>query len=161
MPRIDNDIKLDFKDVLFRPKRSRIRSRADVSSRPDSRFEFQLELPLTTTASVPGTGTDSLTDRWRCPPGPSGGGPDRQAQQPYQRSTIRINITVGVTEIPLLSAFRLPVSPLFISNKKIKCPAFLVYRTNPHNDSTCSSQESPLIIFDIECNVHVWIMALV
>ncbi|XP_041376383.1 GMP reductase 1-like [Gigantopelta aegis] len=30
MPRIDNDIKLDFKDVLFRPKRSTIRSRADV-----------------------------------------------------------------------------------------------------------------------------------
>ena len=33
MPRIDNDIKLDFKDVLFRPKRSTIRSRADVSRR--------------------------------------------------------------------------------------------------------------------------------
>ena len=33
MSRIDTDIKLDFKDVLFRPKRSRIRSRADVSSR--------------------------------------------------------------------------------------------------------------------------------
>ena len=32
MPRIDTDIKLDFKDVLFRPKRSTIRSRADVSS---------------------------------------------------------------------------------------------------------------------------------
>ena len=31
MPRIDQDIKLDFKDVLFRPKRSTIRSRADVS----------------------------------------------------------------------------------------------------------------------------------
>ncbi|XP_067652293.1 GMP reductase 2-like [Haliotis asinina] len=30
MPRIDNDIKLDFKDVLVRPKRSTIRSRADV-----------------------------------------------------------------------------------------------------------------------------------
>lgn len=30
MPRIDNDIKLDFKDVLFRPKRSTLRSRADV-----------------------------------------------------------------------------------------------------------------------------------
>ncbi|KAI0223331.1 GMP reductase 2 [Lamellibrachia satsuma] len=30
MPRIDTDIKLDFKDVLFRPKRSTIRSRADV-----------------------------------------------------------------------------------------------------------------------------------
>ncbi|ESO82788.1 hypothetical protein LOTGIDRAFT_184590 [Lottia gigantea] len=30
MPRIDNDIKLDFKDVLFRPKRSTIRSRSDV-----------------------------------------------------------------------------------------------------------------------------------
>lgn len=32
MPRIDNDIKLDFKDVLLRPKRSTLKSRADVSS---------------------------------------------------------------------------------------------------------------------------------
>jgi len=31
MPRIETDLKLDFKDVLFRPKRSTIRSRADVS----------------------------------------------------------------------------------------------------------------------------------
>jgi len=30
MPRIDNEIKLDFKDVLIRPKRSTLRSRADV-----------------------------------------------------------------------------------------------------------------------------------
>jgi len=30
MPRIDNDIKLDFKDVLLRPKRSTLRSRAQV-----------------------------------------------------------------------------------------------------------------------------------
>ena len=30
MPRVDNDIKLDFKDVLIRPKRSTIKSRADV-----------------------------------------------------------------------------------------------------------------------------------
>lgn len=30
MPRIDTDVKLDFKDVLVRPKRSTIRSRADV-----------------------------------------------------------------------------------------------------------------------------------
>ncbi|GFO25415.1 gmp reductase [Plakobranchus ocellatus] len=30
MPHIDNDIKLDFKDVLVRPKRSTLRSRADV-----------------------------------------------------------------------------------------------------------------------------------
>ncbi|XP_076448748.1 GMP reductase 2-like [Babylonia areolata] len=30
MPRIDNDIKLDFKDVLVRPKRSTLRSRSDV-----------------------------------------------------------------------------------------------------------------------------------
>ena len=33
MPRIDNDMKLDFKDVLLRPKRSTLRSRADVSGR--------------------------------------------------------------------------------------------------------------------------------
>jgi len=30
MPRIDSDIKLDFKDVLFRPKRSTLKSRAEV-----------------------------------------------------------------------------------------------------------------------------------
>ena len=30
MPRIDNDIKLDFKDVLLRPKRSTLRSRSQV-----------------------------------------------------------------------------------------------------------------------------------
>lgn len=30
MPRLDNDIKLDFKDVLIRPKRSTLKSRADV-----------------------------------------------------------------------------------------------------------------------------------
>lgn len=31
MPRIDENIKLDFKDVLFRPRRSTIRSRSDVN----------------------------------------------------------------------------------------------------------------------------------
>jgi len=31
MPRIDNDIKLDFKDVLIRPKRSTIKSRSEVN----------------------------------------------------------------------------------------------------------------------------------
>lgn len=31
MPRIENDIKLDFKDVLFRPKRSTLKSRSQVS----------------------------------------------------------------------------------------------------------------------------------
>ena len=30
MPRIDSDIKLDFKDVLVRPKRSTLRSRSEV-----------------------------------------------------------------------------------------------------------------------------------
>ena len=33
MPRIDTDIKLDFKDVLIRPKRSTIKSRNDVSKK--------------------------------------------------------------------------------------------------------------------------------
>ena len=32
MPNIEEDTKLDFKDVLLRPKRSKIKSRADVSS---------------------------------------------------------------------------------------------------------------------------------
>ncbi|CAG0910200.1 unnamed protein product [Darwinula stevensoni] len=31
MPRIDNDIKLDFKDVLLRPKRSTLKSRSEVN----------------------------------------------------------------------------------------------------------------------------------
>lgn len=31
MPRIDQEVKLDFKDVLIRPKRSTLRSRAEVS----------------------------------------------------------------------------------------------------------------------------------
>lgn len=30
MPRIENDIKLDFKDVLLRPKRSTLKSRSEV-----------------------------------------------------------------------------------------------------------------------------------
>eukprot|EP00731_Ephydatia_muelleri_P026250 Em0018g350a len=30
MPRVDSDIKLDFKDVLFRPKRSTLKSRSEV-----------------------------------------------------------------------------------------------------------------------------------
>lgn len=32
MPRVDSDTKLDFKDVLVRPKRSTLKSRSDVSS---------------------------------------------------------------------------------------------------------------------------------
>ena len=32
MPRLDSDVKLDFKDVLVRPKRSTLKSRADVST---------------------------------------------------------------------------------------------------------------------------------
>lgn len=38
MPRIDQDIKLDFKDVLFRPKRSTIRSRSDVDLETEIQF---------------------------------------------------------------------------------------------------------------------------
>lgn len=34
MPRVDSDIKLDFKDVLVRPKRSTLKSRSDVSNIP-------------------------------------------------------------------------------------------------------------------------------
>ena len=30
MPRVETDIKLDFKDVLVRPKRSTLRSRSEV-----------------------------------------------------------------------------------------------------------------------------------
>ena len=32
MPRVDSDVKLDFKDVLVRPKRSTLKSRSEVSS---------------------------------------------------------------------------------------------------------------------------------
>ena len=32
MPRVDADLKLDFKDVLFRPKRSSLKSRSEVGS---------------------------------------------------------------------------------------------------------------------------------
>lgn len=39
MPRIENDIKLDFKDVLIRPKRSTLKSRSQVSL--DRTFTFK------------------------------------------------------------------------------------------------------------------------
>ena len=39
MPNVCNDIKLDFKDVLLRPKRSKIQSRADVDL--VRQFKFQ------------------------------------------------------------------------------------------------------------------------
>lgn len=32
MPRVDADLKLDFKDVLFRPKRSSLKSRSEVGT---------------------------------------------------------------------------------------------------------------------------------
>merc|ERR1712071_62620 len=38
MPRIDTDVKLDFKDVLLRPKRSTLKSRADVDLYREIRF---------------------------------------------------------------------------------------------------------------------------
>lgn len=34
MPRVDADLKLDFKDVLFRPKRSSLKSRSEVGVAP-------------------------------------------------------------------------------------------------------------------------------
>lgn len=34
MPRVDADLKLDFKDVLFRPKRSSLKSRSEVTLSP-------------------------------------------------------------------------------------------------------------------------------
>lgn len=39
MPRIDSEIKLDFKDVLFRPKRSTLKSRSEVGL--DRQFTFR------------------------------------------------------------------------------------------------------------------------
>lgn len=38
MPRLDTDVKLDFKDVLIRPKRSTIKSRSDVRSLNDAYY---------------------------------------------------------------------------------------------------------------------------
>ena len=40
MPRIENEIKLDFKDVLIRPKRSTLKSRSQVSL--DRTYTFKL-----------------------------------------------------------------------------------------------------------------------
>ncbi len=39
MPRIEDDIKLDFKDVLIRPKRSTLKSRSQVSLERTYRLE--------------------------------------------------------------------------------------------------------------------------
>jgi len=38
MPRIDSEIKLDFKDVLFRPKRSTLKSRSEVELKREFKF---------------------------------------------------------------------------------------------------------------------------
>lgn len=46
MPRIDTDIKLDFKDVLIRPKRSTIKSRSDVSIKNNKALIFVNEFQL-------------------------------------------------------------------------------------------------------------------
>ena len=44
MPRIENDIKLDFKDVLIRPKRSTLKSRSQVELERTYQFKHsQLE----------------------------------------------------------------------------------------------------------------------
>ena len=40
MPHLDHSVRLDFKDVLIRPKRSTIRSRADVSITIYGRFAY-------------------------------------------------------------------------------------------------------------------------
>lgn len=47
MPRVDQDVKLDFKDVLFRPKRSTLKSRAEVrASNSDSELRDSLQVDL-------------------------------------------------------------------------------------------------------------------
>jgi hypothetical protein len=46
MPNIINEVKLDFKDVLLRPKRSTLRSRADVSLFHDRNTCNSLLLPI-------------------------------------------------------------------------------------------------------------------
>jgi len=38
MPRVDSEIKLDFKDVLFRPKRSTLKSRSEVELKREYKF---------------------------------------------------------------------------------------------------------------------------
>ena len=40
MPRIEDDVKLDFKDVLIRPKRSTLRSRSEVSLEREITFKW-------------------------------------------------------------------------------------------------------------------------
>lgn len=42
MPRIDQEIKLDFKDVLIRPKRSTLRSRAEVRQNREREHVFTI-----------------------------------------------------------------------------------------------------------------------
>lgn len=42
MPRIENDIKLDFKDVLIRPKRSTLKSRSQVELERTYQFKHSL-----------------------------------------------------------------------------------------------------------------------
>ncbi|XP_078269428.1 GMP reductase 2-like [Rhinoraja longicauda] len=49
MPRIDNDIKLDFKDVLLRPKRSTLKSRSEV----DLKREFVFRNSKGTYSGIP------------------------------------------------------------------------------------------------------------
>lgn len=49
MPHIDNNVKLDFKDVLIRPKRSTLKSRADV----DLTREFIFRNSKKTYAGIP------------------------------------------------------------------------------------------------------------
>ena len=46
MPFVDNDVKLDFKDVLFRPKRSSLRSRSEVLLLKQSQNLFLLVLTV-------------------------------------------------------------------------------------------------------------------
>lgn len=52
MPRIENDIKLDFKDVLLRPKRSTLKSRSEVGKQLWVRFSTRILTDLNTDVST-------------------------------------------------------------------------------------------------------------
>ena len=70
--RIEYDVKLDFRDVLIRPKRSVLKTRADVSL--EREFKFLLKHTKTTWRGVPiiasnmdHTGTPQYALEWLSP----------------------------------------------------------------------------------------------
>lgn len=53
MPRVDADLKLDFKDVLLRPKRSSLKSRSEVGASGPGLLSLGLSAPLCLPSNPP------------------------------------------------------------------------------------------------------------